>query len=338
MALGFYQNSINHERVIGHGGDTRWFHSNLYLFLDRGVGVFVSLNSAGKDAAHDAIHRELFHGFTERYFPPVDDGLSSTVDASTAMAHARLLASRAYRLSRRSDAGPARLMGTISQVRVLAMGDGSVTVPILLGANGEPMRWREISPFLWKRIDGPERLAAMVEDDRVIHWSVDPYAPFAVFEPVPSSRTAIWFMPALQLSLGGLFVALLAWPVLALVQRHYGYRRRWNRRRVAIHRISRLAMILILATWLGALLLVAYGVADYSHFAPPLDPWIYTLGVMAVAACTGGVTAIALNAWQAWAGADNWFARFANTLLLLASLIACYAMWQSGLMGFPTHY
>src|SRR5690606_2536965 len=117
--------------------------------------------------------------------------------------------------------------------------------------------------------------------------------------------SASWFMPALQLSLGGLLVALLGWPILAVVQRRYGYRRGWDARRLAIHRISRLAAALVLATWLGALLLVAYGVADYSHFAPALDRWIYSLGISAVLACTVGVAAIALNAWKAWAGHDS---------------------------------
>ena len=338
MALGFYENGIGDERVIGHGGDTLWFHSQLYLFLDHGVGLFVSLNSAGANAAYDAIHRELFRGFSERYFTvrgrlPADD-----LETQASADRASLLASSAYRLSRRSQAGPARLMGIIGQVRLAANADGTISVPILVGANGDPMRWREVSPWLWQRVGGPERLAAVVKDGRVVHWSVDPYAPFAVFQPVPAAQSATWLMPALQLSLAWLLLTLIAWPAMALLRRRHGRPAGWTSLRVVTHRTSRLGIALVLATWLGAVLLVSYAAADYARFSMALDGWIHGLGVLAVIACTAGLAVIAVNAWQAWVGGNGWVDRVANTLVLLAALTACYAMWQSGLMGFPAHY
>ena len=45
--LGFYQESRNGLRIIGHAGDTEAFHSDLHLLLDKGVGVFMSFNSQG---------------------------------------------------------------------------------------------------------------------------------------------------------------------------------------------------------------------------------------------------------------------------------------------------
>ena len=34
--------------MIAHGGDTAYFHSDLNLFLDDGVGVFVSVQQPGQ--------------------------------------------------------------------------------------------------------------------------------------------------------------------------------------------------------------------------------------------------------------------------------------------------
>ena len=31
---GFYEESRNGHRIIGHGGDTQWFHSDMHLMLD----------------------------------------------------------------------------------------------------------------------------------------------------------------------------------------------------------------------------------------------------------------------------------------------------------------
>ena len=47
MALGFYQSDVNGHRVIAHSGDLVRFHSDLSLFLDDGVGIFISMNSEG---------------------------------------------------------------------------------------------------------------------------------------------------------------------------------------------------------------------------------------------------------------------------------------------------
>jgi CubicO group peptidase (beta-lactamase class C family) len=48
MDLGFYEESRYGHHIIGHGGDTQWFHSDLHLILDQNVGFFVSYNSAGR--------------------------------------------------------------------------------------------------------------------------------------------------------------------------------------------------------------------------------------------------------------------------------------------------
>jgi CubicO group peptidase (beta-lactamase class C family) len=47
MALGFYHEDRNGQRIIGHAGGTLFFHSDLHLFLDAGVGIFVSMNAPG---------------------------------------------------------------------------------------------------------------------------------------------------------------------------------------------------------------------------------------------------------------------------------------------------
>jgi len=99
MVLGFFEDNYNGRRVIAHGGDTQWFHSDLHLFIDDGVGLLVSLNSVGKGGAAQEVRAELFHHFADRYLPgPTADG---KVDARTAAEHARMMAGR-YSVSRRA--------------------------------------------------------------------------------------------------------------------------------------------------------------------------------------------------------------------------------------------
>ncbi len=85
MMLGFYEARCNGHRVIAHGGDTQWFHSDLHLFLDDGVGLFVSMNGSGKDGAAAALRRALFGQFCDRYLPgPTLDGRQGHVDRGDA--------------------------------------------------------------------------------------------------------------------------------------------------------------------------------------------------------------------------------------------------------------
>src|SRR3546814_3273816 len=84
MALGFYEQDINGHDVIAHGGDTKWFHSYLWLFPEQDVGLYVSVNSAGRDGAAGAIRSALFDQFADRYFPPEQPAQAQRVDAQTA--------------------------------------------------------------------------------------------------------------------------------------------------------------------------------------------------------------------------------------------------------------
>ncbi len=69
MALGFYHEDRNGLNIVGHGGDTVFFHSDLHLFLDKNVGLYISMNSSGKNGAAHAMREELLQQFTDRYFP-----------------------------------------------------------------------------------------------------------------------------------------------------------------------------------------------------------------------------------------------------------------------------
>src|SRR5205814_5363744 len=58
-------------------------------------------------------------------------------------------------------------LNLLGQTRVLATENGSPSVPDLKGFNGEPKKWREIAPLVWRNIGGPDRIAAKIENDRV---------------------------------------------------------------------------------------------------------------------------------------------------------------------------
>ena len=125
MELGFYETNINGHRAISHGGDTQWFHSYLHLFPDDGVGLYVSMNSGGKDGAAHAVRTALFRDFANRYLPgpgPAGEG----VDAKTAKLHAQQMLGN-YESSRRRETGFMALAYLPGQAKVIINEDGTIS-------------------------------------------------------------------------------------------------------------------------------------------------------------------------------------------------------------------
>src|ERR1035438_4316221 len=61
MALGFYEETRNGHRIIGHGGDTICFHSDLHLIPDAGLGFFISdRKSTRLNSSHLGISYAVF--------------------------------------------------------------------------------------------------------------------------------------------------------------------------------------------------------------------------------------------------------------------------------------
>src|SRR5260370_1096793 len=97
MAYGFYEESRNGHRIIGHGGDTQWFHSDMHLMPDDHIGFFISYNSLGKPVFSG--RTALWDMFLDRYFrytpPPGQQVANAAHDANSVRGM--------YWLSRRSE-------------------------------------------------------------------------------------------------------------------------------------------------------------------------------------------------------------------------------------------
>ena len=249
MMLGFYETSVNGHRAISHGGDTQWFHSDLQLFPDDGIGLFVSMNSSGRDGATGHIRYALSRRFADRYLPG-EPAQPKGVSEEQARQHAQAIAG-SYGSSRRPDSNFVSLANLLGPVKVLANEDGTISVTLALGPAGAPKKWREIEPWVWQDTASTDRLAADVVDGRVTRFSLEPYAPIMVFERL--SAWSAMAMPLLVASLLVLLLTVLAWPVSALVRRYYGAPYRLSGDDARMHRRVRIAALLVLLAMGGML-------------------------------------------------------------------------------------
>jgi len=335
MALGFYEQWVNGQRSISHGGDTEWFHSDLWLFPDSDVGLYISMNSGGADGAAHAVRSALFHKFADRYLPGEDK--VGKVDDATARQHAALLAGN-YVSSRGSFTNFLSLLNLLGQAKVTVGEDGKIAFPALDGLSAGVRDWVEVAPFVWRDTNSGERLAADVKDGKVVRFSIDVGSPFMVFEPAPLGLNTAWLMPALLLALGIVLLAALAWPVRALVRRNYGQKLALEGRSRLAYRLSRGFAWLALAAVAGWLGLIATFSADIGAIGGPLDWLITLLRVVTPIAAIGLVASSGWLLWLAFAERRRWTAKLGAVLLLLAALVLLWVTLVSHLYGFGMVY
>jgi len=336
IELGFYDQDINGHRVIAHDGDLRFFHSGLSLFIEDGVGLYVSLNSAGVPGGLDPVRGMLFEGFADRYFPAVaHDGV---VDDRTAAEHAELAAGH-YLSARGSYSNFLATLGLFSQLSVVANADDTISVSILNDPSGMPRKYREIAPFLWREVGGHDRVGALVRGGRVVRVSSDLLSGVMVYDRAPALLSAGWISPAAVASLTVVLLTALAWPVGALVRRRYHAPFPLaGARATALRgaRVGALALLVAVAGW-GGLATIFAGMPDV-YTMPWLNGLILALEALTLLATLGATAAAACQLVTVWKGPSGWFGKFWSVLLAVACLVILWIAYQGNLMNFSTRY
>src|SRR5207247_1110773 len=155
LGLTFMEYSMNGQRIVAHGGDTVYFHSDMVLVPDAHVGYFISYNSLGKNIGGG--RGEVLRAFANRYFPRPSEP-KANVDPNTAKMDGRAV-SGVYKGTRRGETTLLKLLVLLDQFSVSSDKEGVLTVEGMKNQRGETKKWREIAPLVYGEIDGPEKIA-----------------------------------------------------------------------------------------------------------------------------------------------------------------------------------
>ncbi|GAA1106773.1 serine hydrolase domain-containing protein [Nocardiopsis composta] len=246
MTLGFFEEDRNGRRIIGHGGDTNYFHAHLQLYPEEGTGIFVALNGGGYGEmdSHD-LRSEILNGFADRYFPAAGD--ERTGPQPTAAEHAAM-AEGVYESSRLPHSTFMNVMGVAGgQTRVTAREDG--TILVTPGPEtARPAVYEEIEPWVWREAGGQRLLTMRVEDGRV--QALGHSSAFSLLR-VDGVRDASIALPVLGASILVLLIAAVSWPVGAVLRRRFGLPRRDRAGRTAriLTRVGVVAALAATAGW-----------------------------------------------------------------------------------------
>lgn len=291
MCLGFYEETRNGHRIIGHGGDTGYFHSDLHIIPDANVGFFVSYNSAGRG---DVSNRtELLDKFMDRYFPytvPNDPTLS------TAAQDARSV-SGTYMVSRRSQGDVLGPLSVLGETKVYPNSDNTVSVDAIKGFDGQPKKFREIAPLAFREVNGQDMIA--FNKDVTGNTVLAMEYPFMVFQRVGFFRGKGFNLFVLYASLVVLALTILLWPIAAMARRHYG-------KRLSLTPGERRVRLLVRLTCVLDILFVVLLIAQLSTISSDIgglnsgiDFKLHLIQVVGLLGALGIVVAV-YNAVQVW--------------------------------------
>jgi CubicO group peptidase (beta-lactamase class C family) len=334
MDLGFYQENRNGQRIIGHGGDTIVFHSDLHLLLDADVGIFMAFNSAGKDGAVNDVRSDIFRAFLDRYFPWQPPSAPTLASANADAARA----AGWYETSRRNQSA-LRFLYLLGQSHVAAQPDGTLTVSTLVDSAGDPLRWREIGPLHYREVHG-QALLDFVTDarGRILYWAAGEI-PVLVYQRLPSRMGTGSFGPLVAAAIVIALAALLIWFGGWRIRRHYGGTLALTRAQSITRLLSRLGVVAALAALFGwFLLIVAVSANELLLVRGGLATWMYLLYALGVLALAGELATI-LNAAQTWlAPRRSRWVRAGECLLVLAMLYLAWFIVAFGLVSFSVRF
>jgi hypothetical protein len=329
MAFGFYEESRNGLHIVGHGGDLNYFHSDMHLVLDKGLGLFVSYNSTGKGELD--FRTALWQEFLNRYFPfsspPAEAAEKQPIDS----------VSGKYLSSRRAQTTIMKsLWLVLAEPSVSQAADGTIQVDSMKDFAGRPKSWRPIGGMKFREVGGQELLVFKPDaSGRMQMFTEDP---IEIFQRTGwNENKTVW-----SIALG--FVTLvfgltvLLWPVAALLRRHYqrpltlsGIQRR-------LRLLVKLSCAVNVAVLIAFAAILVYGFSNLSVFSERLDPWLRCLQLLFLIGLVGSV-AMVYACFRLWQSSSRgiWMTIY-SAFLVLASIVYIWIVFSSRIVQISLKY
>lgn len=323
MALGFYENDLEGTRVLGHGGDTQYFHTELGFDPANQLAFFVSFAADGGSAVRSSI----LPAFYKRYFPRQE--APPVAPADFAGRAARFAGN--YGFWRHSFSKIEKVLGLASAVTVSATADNALVV----GFGGHAKRYVEVGERLFRESDpgvslvpgiSPRLIAFQQDAAGDIDGFVMDGLPFMSLRKLP-----FWEAPAFNYVLLGVCFVLF----LGVLARRF-YQRAALRTQPAAVRSARAALVWVAAAnWLvliGAVVVIAlFKDRLFTEIPLAFKAWL-VLPIVAVVAAAWALFACA----RVWSGGllGGVAERLRYSLVCAAGLAMCwfYAFWN--ILGF----
>jgi len=323
MALGFYEIDANGYRLVGHGGDTIYFHSYLGIDAANELTFFVSFGGSGGSTVRTmftpAFYNEFFPRGSERPEPPEDFPERAAKYAGS------------YAFWRSNFSKIEKALGLTSVVQVAPTEDNT----LLLAFAGNAKQYVEVGDNLFRQLNpgmalisgfAPEYLAFQEDENGAVTGFVMDGLPFMSLRRLSPIST-----PNFNFTLLGLSMLVFLMVVA----------RRWFQRsmirvlppaeKTAVNAAVLAAGANLLVTVSGGIVLTIVGDSLFTGIPFLFKAWLVTPIIATVAGLYLVLRAIVV--WRQGAFAGVW-ARIRYSFVAACALFMCWFYYYWNILGF----
>lgn len=314
---GFYESSRNGVKIFGHGGDLNAFHSNLLLFPEHNLGLFVSFNSEAGASARSALSSAFIH----QYFP-VEDDIRPAPPEDAKSRYADFEGTYGFLRRNMTDFSQLVLLVTNLQVSVTSKGYLSLT------SGGAPTHYVEVNDDRFRSMDNEsEILFVRNEAGEVTHMVSSSFAGASWdklgFTDSPQLHRILFALVAI---VSGVY--LLYWPI------------RWIRRKIYRVETTSVSFKPYAVAWIVCLsqlstsIYLAASLGDEEQFYFGIPDGVITLLYIVLATCLlmPILVGYTLRIWSKTIGSIS--ERINYSLVALIAVLNVYLAWYWNLLSF----
>ena len=223
ICLGIYETPLHELRIIGHAGDTVFFHSNLFMIPEEQIGLFITSNSPGGSP----LRNDFRAAFLNKYYPAHDAPRPPKKETRQRIpALEGTYESMIYNTS-----SIEKYFFPLLQLRIKATPNDT----LMASFQKYTAEIEEVEPYTFRPIDGVQafhgdQVFVKNSEGQVTHYYLA-NAPFMPFKRIPFQATTR-FTDVVKTICLAVFLSVFIWAVWAIITR----RRKRKERDVPIFR------------------------------------------------------------------------------------------------------
>ena len=326
LCLGIYETPLHGLRMIGHAGDTIFFHSNLFMIPKEQVGLFVTCNSHGGSP----LRNDLRAAFLDRYYPAQDT--PSPPKEETLQRISALEGTYESMIYNASTIE--KFLFPLLQITMKSTPNGTMMASFRKYAS----EIEEVKPYTFRPVNGVQafhgdQVFITNPEGQVTHYYLA-NAPFMPFKRIPFYGTTR-FTDVVKIICLIVFLSVIVWPVWAIISGPQALKERDITvfRRTARWMAGSAAFLMLLFVLLLSMMMSQTNLVERFLTSIPVPPLLILLLFMPVIAAvlTLFVIPLAVLAWlkKYWTPVE----RIHYTLVTVALIVFMWWLDFYNLLG-----
>jgi hypothetical protein len=229
-----------------------------------------------------------------------------------------------------------KVLTVAGEAKIHGNDEGTLSVSDLKDPNGEPKKFREIAPLMFREVNGQDRIAFKRNAAGNLVEVID--FPFMVFQKAPAAENSAFQLPLIIASLAVIAATLILWPIIALIRWHYGKPLTLTPQQRRVRLLVRLACLLIVVFFAAFAIFFTLAEKDIGLLSPQGNPWLRLIQIVGWLGILGTIAAL-YNAVGSWREPQRWmFARICDTVIALAFVGVVWFVFTWNLLHWSLRY